>query len=175
MENKDPGINAYKVGERIMMMCDEVSLPGIQSNTGSVVGRYPGQGAIYYPTAPIYTDIKLSFMCDAEMQAFKFLLDWHEYIYDTKTAGIRSGETSRRVRYPESYQCKMHVEKRERNKTSDIGVPTMKFTLYNAWPYSVDAVPLSYGSSQLVKCTANFYYTSWQRQLESEGGLPWGR
>ena len=45
------------VGERILLMCDEVSLPGIQSNTGSIVGRYPGQGPIYYPTSPIYNDV----------------------------------------------------------------------------------------------------------------------
>lgn len=161
------------VGERILLMCDEVSLPGIQSNTGSITGRFQGQGPIYYPTAPIYSDIQLSFMCDAEMQAFKFLLDWHEFIYDT-TGAARAGEKIRRVKYPNQYQCnKMIIEKRERNKTDEIGVTTMGFKLYNAWPYSVDAIPLSYGSSQLVKCTANFYYTSWDRNPINEKGLPW--
>lgn len=162
-----------EVGERILLMCDEVSLPGIQSNTGSITGRFQGQGPIYYPTAPIYSDIQLSFMCDAEMQAFKFLLDWHEFIYDTKGA-TRAGEKVRRVKYPNQYQCnKMIIEKRERNKTDEIGVTTMGFELNNAWPYSVDAIPLSYGSSQLVKCTANFYYTSWDRNPINEKGLPW--
>jgi hypothetical protein len=137
------------VGERILLMCDEVSLPGIQSNTGSITGRYQGQGPIYYPTSPIYSDLQLSFMCDAEMQAFKFLLDWHSGIYNTSNAS-RSGEKVRKLKYPKDYQCKINVEKRERN--------------------SVDAIPLSYGSSQLVKCTANFYYSSWDKY---ENGLRW--
>lgn len=168
--NKDVG----KVGERILIMCDEVSLPGIQSNTGSIVGRYQGQGPFYYPTAPIYNDMQLSFMCDAEMQAFKFLLDWHDFIYDTTDgSGIRKGEKVRRLKYPDRYQCEMIIEKRERNITDEIGVTTMGFKLHNAWPYAVDAIPLSYGSSQLVKCTANFYYSSWDRNPINEAGLPW--
>jgi hypothetical protein len=162
------------VGARILIMCDEVSLPGIQSNTGSIVGRYLGQGPIYYPTAPIYSDMQLSFMCDAEMQAFKFLLDWHTYIYDTESgSGIRKGEKVRRLKYPENYQCEMIIEKRERNNSDEIGVTTIGFRLFNAWPYSVDSIPLSYGSSQLVKCTANFYYSSWDRNPIKEAGLPW--
>lgn len=167
--------NVSEVGERILLMCDEVSLPGIQSNTGTVVGRYQGQGPIYYPTAPIYNDLQLSFMCDAEMQAYKFLLDWHDFIYDTKSGfGVNKGEKVRKLKYPRSYQCNMVVEKRERNADSEIGVRTMQFNLHNAWPYSVDSIPLSYGSSQLVKCTANFYYSSWDRNIALENqGLPW--
>lgn len=174
LESVNPGNIIDNVGERILIMCDEVSLPGIQSNTGTITGRYQGQGPLYYPSSPIYSDIQLSFMCDAEMQAFKFLLDWYEFIYDTKSGvGIRKGEKVRRLRYPEEYQCTMKIEKRERNNSNEIGVTTMGFELNNAWPYSVDAIPLSYGSSQLVKCTANFYYSSWDRIPIDEKGLPW--
>ena len=174
LESITPGRNVSQVGERILIMCDEVSLPGIQSNTGSTINRYQGQGPIYYPTAPIYTDMQLSFMCDAEMQAFKFLLDWHDYIYDTDSGyGVRQGEKVRRLKYPSEYQCIMNIQKRERNNVDEIGVTTMGFELLNAWPYAVDAIPLSYGSSQLVKCTANFYYSSWNRIRIDERGLPW--
>lgn len=165
---------AFTVAQRILLMCDEVTLPGMQVNTGSIAGRYQGQGPIYYPTAPIYNDVQLSFMCDAEMQAFKFLLDWNQFIYDTTSnVGLGGGEKVRRLKYPKEYQCKLFIEKRERDSSNEIGSRTMKYTLHNAWPYSVDAVPLSYGSSQLVKCTANFYYTSWDRDPSAEKGLIW--
>lgn len=154
--------NPSKVGQRILLMCDEVSLPGVQSSTGSVSGRYQGQGPVYYPVSPIYTDLQLSFMCDAEMQALKFLLDWHEYIYQTTTA--KSNNKARKLKYPNEYQCNITIEKREKNATDEIGTLSLTYNLYNAWPYSVDAVPLSYGSSQLVKCTANFYYSSWDKK-----------
>jgi len=167
-------VNVSTVAQRILLMCDEVSLPGMQVNTGTISGRYQGQGPIYYPSAPIYNDLQLSFMCDAEMQAFKFLLDWNEFIYNTTSnVGLGAGEKVRRLKYPKEYQCKLYIEKRERDSNNEIGSRTMKYILHNAWPYSVDAVPLSYGSSQLVKCTANFYYTSWDRDPSAELGLPW--
>lgn len=142
-----------KVGERVLIFCDEVSLPGAQSNTGSVV-RHPGANPIYYPTNPIYNDMQLSFMCDSEMQALNFLTKWRQKIY--KKVG-----RSYQVNYPDDYECDMVIEKNEPNQSSEVGYTSVTYTLNKVWPYSVDAVPLSYGSSQLVKVTANFYYRDW--------------
>lgn len=142
-----------KVGERVLIFCDEVSLPGAQSNTGSVV-RHPGANPIYYPTNPIYNDMQLSFMCDSEMQALSFLTKWRQKIY--KKVG-----RSYQVNYPEDYECDMVIEKNEPNASSEVGYTSVTYKLNKVWPYSVDAVPLSYGSSQLVKVTANFYYRDW--------------
>lgn len=159
--NVRPGSNATgQVGQRVLLLCDEVTLPGVQSNVGNVV-RYSGAAAMNYPTSPVYTDTQLSFICDAEMQSLKFLLAWRNNIYiESPPIGPR-GEISYKLNYPDQYQCQMIIEKNERNETSDVGQTTLKYTLYNAWPYSVDSTPLSYGSSQLVKVTANFYYSHW--------------
>lgn len=143
-----------EVGERVLIFCDEVSLPGAQSNTGSIV-RHPGANPIYYPTNPIYNDLQLSFMCDAEMQALNFLTKWRQKIY--KKVG-----RSYQVNYPSDYECKIIIEKNEPTSSSEVGNTPVKYTLNDAWPYSVDAIPLSYGSSQLVKVTANFYYRDWE-------------
>lgn len=152
------------VGRRILIMCDEVSLPGVQSGTGNV-NRYPGAAPVYYPTTKIYNDLQLSFMCDAEMQALNFLNSWYEKIY---TPPIGTGtRKSFRLNYPDEYQCKMIIEKRERSSTSEIGVTTAKYTCNGSWVYSVDQIPLSYGSSQILKATANFYYTNWEVEFKA--------
>jgi len=152
------GDKISKVGERVLLMCDEVSLPGVQSSTGSVV-RHPGANPIYYPTNPIYNDLQLSFMCDAEMKALEFLVKWREKIY------TRVGN-SYQANYPEDYQCTLFIEKNERDATSELGkIPPAKYTLNGAWPYTIDSIPLSYGSSQLVKVTANFYYRNWTAEF----------
>lgn len=147
-----------RVGERILLLCDEATLPGEQSNTGNVI-RYAGASPRYYPTNPIYTDLQLSFICDAEMQALKFLIDWRKKIYAPTEV---DGEVSNRLNYPSEYQADIFIEKNERDQTSDVGITSLKYQLFNAWPYAVDSIPLSYGSSQLVKVTANFYYTHWR-------------
>jgi len=151
--DKKVGGTISEVGERVLLFCDEVSLPGIQANTGTVV-RHPGANPIYFPTNPIFTDLQLSFMCDAEMQALNMLTKWHKKIYN------KVGR-SYQVQYPEEFECDLIIEKNERTMTSEVGLTPVKYRVYKAWPYSIDAVPLSYGSSQLVKVTANFYYRDW--------------
>lgn len=152
------GQNITLVGQRILILCDEVTLPGVQRSTGNVV-RYTGSSPLAYPTGLVYNDIQLSFMCDAEMQAVDFLRQWMEKQYQTTGSSVNK---SYRFNYIDEFSCeKLVIEKRERNATDEIGLTAAKYELYRAWPYSLDAIPLSYGSSQLVKVTANFYYTNW--------------
>jgi hypothetical protein len=152
---------------RMMVFCDEASLPGYQLNTGSV-NRYSGTAPVYYPVGPIYNDIQLSFMCDAKMTPLHLLNRWMRYIFvDSDDDGTEfdyrsSEENGRRLRYPEEYQAKIILYKTERSTDSENGAISSSYYLYDAWPYTIDQTPLSYGSSQLVKVTANFYYRRWK-------------
>lgn len=152
---------------RMMVFCDEASLPGYQLNTGSV-NRYSGGAPVYYPVGPIYNDIQLSFMCDAKMTPLHLLNRWMKYIFvDSDDNGREndyesSTENGRRLRYPNEYQAKIILYKTERSTISENGAISTSYYLYDAWPYSIDQTPLSYGSSQLVKVTANFYYRRWK-------------
>jgi len=153
------GTNITGVGERILLMCDEVTLPGYQMSIGNVP-RFTGASPVAYPTGIVYNDTQLSFMCDGEMQASKFIQEWMTKLY--QTTGTNKNK-SYRFNYLDEFSCeRMVIEKRERNSSSEVGQKTLQYNLYRAWPYSIDAVPLSYGSSQLVKVTANFYYTNWE-------------
>lgn len=149
--------NITKVGERVLLFCDEVNLPGVQFATGTV-NRYAGAAPVNYPTNPIYNDLQLSFMCDAEMQPVKFLNDLQQKMYSINGSGKNK---QYRMNYPDEYQCSIIIEKRERGSTGEVEKLSLRYTLNGAWPYSIDAIPLSYGSSQLVKVTANFYYHNW--------------
>lgn len=156
----------FEVGDRILLMCDEVTLPGVQSSTGTV-GRYSGANPTYYPSNVIYNDVQLSFMCDAEMQALHFLHDWRDMIYSVEGTGK---DKNYRINYANEYQCeRMVIKKNERDKSSEIGLTAVTYNLYGAWPYAIDAIPLSYGSSQLVKVTANFYYANWDSEWPANG------
>jgi len=152
--------NDTGVGGRIIILCDEVSLPGVQASTGQITGLHQGSPVINYPTGKVYNDLQLSFMCDADMSALKFLQDWFSYIFDT-TGTTESGVQVNKLRYPNEYQGKLTISKTERNKNTDGGSGSIEYQLMKAWPYAIDSVPLSYGSSQLVKVTANFYYRYW--------------
>ena len=161
----------------VRMLCDEAQLPNVQSATAQITGRYLGEGPISYPHTRIYTDLSLGFMLDRDLTALKFFTAWYDYIFgekkvtysgtDLETAlAVDPGDTTRvnRLEYMDSYTCKARIVKTEmpktdkERKTVQTEAP-MSFILENCYPYSIDAVPLSYGSSQITRCTVNFYYT----------------
>jgi hypothetical protein len=143
--------------ERMMLFCDEVSLPGIQATTGQLTNVLPGSGIWYYPTGRMYNDIQLSFMCDANMTPIKKINDWMEYIFRSEDSN-----QSISLRYPNTYQATMSVRKTEKSALTDGGKYSLQYEFDKIWPYSIDQIPLSYGSSQLVKLTVNFYYRKWK-------------
>ena len=51
------------------------------------------------------------------------------------------------------------IIKTEPNATYSNGRAPITYILEYAYPYSIDAVPLSYGSSQIARVNVNFYYS----------------
>ena len=156
----------------VTMMCDEAQLPNVQSATAQITGRFLGEGPISYPHTRIYTDLSLGFMLDRDMTALKFFTAWYDYIFGEKkvtynganintalSAEEQSTERVNRLEYMDSYTCKARIIKTETGASASNQVAPMTFILENCYPYSIDAVPLSYGSSQITRCTVNFYYT----------------
>ena len=158
----------------VNMMCDEAQLPNVVSTTGTVIGRYLGEGLINYPHTRTYTDLGLGFMCDAEQIPLKFLTSWYDFMYGENVTSDETydgtmeaalGSTPRprnrtnRLKFPDEYVCNLKIMKTEPNKNSSSGRVPITYILENCYPYSIDAVPLAYGSSQLSRVTASFYYT----------------
>lgn len=168
-------------GSLIKMLCDEAQLPNAQAATGQITGRFLGEGQVNYAHTKLYTDFQLGWMCDANMTPLKFLNAWYSFIfkdYDESGNEIKptelSGDTltslkgkstsydeSRSVRlsYPSDYMAKVVITKTERSSSAPNGRAPISYTLLNVFPYTVDAVPLSYGASQITKVTSNFYYS----------------
>ena len=51
------------------------------------------------------------------------------------------------------------VIKAEKGPNSEVDRTSMAHIMQDAYPYSVDSVPLSFGMDSLVKVTANFHYS----------------
>ena len=158
----------------VNMLCDEAQLPNVVATTGTVTGRYLGEGMINYPHTRTYTDLGLGFMCDAEQIPLKFLTSWYDFMYGENVTSDETydgtmeaalGSTPRprnrtnRLKFPDEYVCNLKIMKTEPNKNSSSGRVPITYILENCYPYSIDAVPLAYGSSQLSRVTASFYYT----------------
>lgn len=173
----DQTLGNAKNGAAFTMYCEEASLPGVQATVANTTGRFLGEGAWNYPTQRMYQDLSLTWMCDANMMPLKVMQAWMETIFvdnpneanqamtsefDITGNATKPVNTITRVNYINDYKCNfIEIKKGERNKTDTIGRTAMIYKLYNAYPYSIESTPLSYGSSQIVKVTANFYYQRW--------------
>lgn len=161
----------------ISLMCDEANLPGTQFATGQLNGLYTGSGQYKYPHTRMFNDLTLSWVCDANMTPLKFLNTWMSSIYEeTDKAGkkyatilqtdpsdvdYRERNRSTRLTFPDQYTMSCSILKAEKNNTSELGRPSIRYFLEGVYPYAIDSTPLSAGTTQLVKVSANFYYERW--------------
>lgn len=164
------------------LLCDEAQLPNVQSATGQLQGRYLGENQVSYPYAKFYTDLTLGWMCDANMTPMKFLTAWHSFIFGSQSVSdeysdkvIMAGANQKlddlksyapkriqrpvRLNYPSSYLANCRITKTEKGPQAPNARGSMMYILEDIYPYSIDAVPMAYGTSQITKVTANFYYT----------------
>lgn len=161
----------------ISLMCDEANLPGSQFATGQLNGLYTGSGQYKYPHTRMFNDLTLSWVCDANMTPLKFLNTWMSSIYeetddagkkyatilqtDARDVKYRERNRSTRLTFPDEYTMSCSILKAEKNNTSELGRPSIRYFLEGVYPYAIDSTPLSAGTTQLVKVSANFYYERW--------------
>ena len=148
-------------GETVAFMCDEAQLPNVNTATGTQNGLYTGLGSVDYPHTRIFTELQLGFMLDANLTVLKYLNEWHSKIF--MEGGLEEGQTLNenritRLRYSDEYVATILITKTEIGPLSPIERKPITYVLEKAYPYSIDAVPLQYGTSQITKVTANFKY-----------------
>ena len=155
----------------IQMLCDEAQLPNVQTATGQMSGRYLGESAVQYAHSRMFTDVGLGFLCDADLMPIKFFNHWYSWIFgDAQKVTIDDYESVvkesslpveriNRLKYPDEYTCSLYIMKTEPDNYAANGRIPITYILENAYPYAIDAVPLSYGASQITRVNVNFHYT----------------
>ena len=153
------------VNESMLFLCDEAQLPNVNTATGTQNGVLTGIGSVDYPHTRIYTEIQLTFMLDANLSLLKYFNEWYSQIFiddggsvHGDLASISPKNRATRVQYRSSYATEMKITKAEPGPQGADQRKPITYVLENAWPYSIDAVPLQFGSSQLTRLTVNFKY-----------------
>ena len=157
----------------MMFLCDEASLPGTFAATNEVDGVYGGR-LIQYPHAKLYNDIRLSFIQTNQLNPQKFFEAWMGNMFpeysmnETQGTGeIQPAERTRRrtlsntvgLRYYNEMTCaSIRVQKTYKNSSGPSGENSCYYDMFEAYPYSIESVPLSYGASTLNKLRVSFRY-----------------
>ena len=150
------------LNDSFYFFCDEAQLPNVNTATGTQNGVIHGIGSVDYPHTRVFTEVQLTFMLDANLTILKFLNNWHGLIfsdfvsYDDEYRPRTNRAT--KLSYRTEYAAKLVISKAEAGPLAETQRRPVTYVLENAYPYSIDAIPLQYGSSQITRVTANFKY-----------------
>ena len=156
------GVAAIK--DLVTLSCTEASLPGSSLATHEANNDYTGVSE-KMAYRRLYDDrIDLTFYVDYDYSIIEFFEGWINYIVGEgstfTTDGYRSSNAFYRMTYPELYKTeRLFVTKFER----DYSGKRMVYQFIDAFPISINSMPVSYDSSQLLKCTVSFSYTRYVR------------
>jgi hypothetical protein len=148
--------------ELISLSCSEASLPGSSLMTNEINDDYTGvtERHAYRKT---YDDrIDFTFYVDhgrsdGNYNILWFFEKWMQYIANEEDAlGLDTRQFYYRFRFPENYQTdNLFINKFER----DLAGQYLQYKFMQAYPISINSIPVSYDSSQLLKVTVSFTYT----------------
>lgn len=172
--------------ELISLSCSEASLPGSSLITNEINDDFTGVTERLAYRRQYDDRIDFTFYVDygrddGNYNVLWFFENWIQYIANEQYEGGNGVETRNykyRFRFPDGtgdsgsgYRTTLHINKFERDFKSQY----LRYRFIAAYPISIDSMPVSYDSSELLKCTVSFTYTRYvvDRKLkEPSGRLP---
>jgi hypothetical protein len=163
----------------ISLSCCEASLPGSSLQTNEINDDYTGVTERFAYRRQYDDRADFTFYVDhgtgdrnidkfgltknyiGDYNTIWFFEQWIAYIaneqYGTKEKpGVESPSYNYRFRFPELYRSPaLYLTKFERDGEGR----ALNYRFFDAYPISINSMPVSYESSELLKCTVSFTYT----------------
>lgn len=172
-------------GNRLGLLCSEASLPTSSYATAEVKDNYIGVAQEFAHTR-INTDIDFTFYIDRQYKVLGFFEAWMDFISGgSKLAQQTSGLSPtagyyRRFNYPKYYKTDgIFIKKFERDFATS-NATNVSFQLVNAFPKSVNSIPVAYGEAEIMKVTVTMNYDRYIMRREygatvvTPSDLPYG-
>ena len=147
------------ITDTIGLLCCRASLPGSGFATTDIVGKYQGVAEKFAHTRT-FVQIDMDFYVDTGYRSLKFLEHWMEFMGSASETDSNIGADPLldgfhfRMRYPNEYKCdETRIIKFERDYKRYV-----EYRFFGLFPISLNATPVSYDGSQILKATASFHY-----------------
>jgi hypothetical protein len=163
----DAGTYTGLTQELIQLSCSEASLPGSSLATNEINNDYTGVTE-RHAYRRLYDDrADFTFYVDNNYYVIDFFENWISYVVgENNLRGQEDRTYNYRVNFPEQYKTdSLYITKFER----DYAGKNLSYKFINSYPISINSMPVSYDSSQLLKCTVSFTYSRYiinRRQIE---------
>ena len=146
--------------ENLNLYCTEASLPGSSIATFEQTSDRTGVTERHAHRRVFDDRIDFTFYVESDKYlTISFFEAWMDYITGSGdgVGGQESDQYFYRMNYPDDYTCSgMKITKFERDSSRTGSRLTYNFV--KAFPISINSMPVSYDSSQLLKCTVSMTY-----------------
>jgi len=152
-------------GELLELTCMEASLPGSSIATVETSRDYHGIIERHAYTRLYDDSIDLTFLVtlDSNYLQIRFFDYWMKYIVGESDYTDRQlrNKIVQRARFPDDYKSTMKVVKFEKDLGSgnDLFSNVLEYEFVDVFPKSMNTIPVSYDTSQLLKVTVSMNYT----------------
>ena len=135
------------------LSCIEASLPGTSLATAELTNDHTGITERHVHRRQYDTTASFTFLVDRDYKQIKFFETWIGYIVNEQDSARPN--YFYRVNFPKQYQTIIQIKKFER----DYKQPSLSYEFLNAYPISINAMPVTYEAAQTLKCTVNFNFS----------------
>ena len=147
--------------DQLYLQCSEASLPGSSLATFEINNDHHGVTERHAYRRIFDDRIDLTFYVDADNYLpIRTFEKWIGGIVngnkDQKELKLSQSEYYYTALYPDDYRADLYITKFERSYGADSS--NIKYTFVKAFPISISAMPVSYDSSNLLKCSVAFTY-----------------
>tara|TARA_B100001758_G_scaffold226222_1_gene218775 strand:- start:30 stop:632 length:603 start_codon:yes stop_codon:yes gene_type:complete len=151
--NQLTGVRQDWFVRNVGIACYDATLPTSSLATAEVKDNFQGINQQFAHTR-FYTDSSFSFYIDKDYRVLLFFEAWMDYISNGANVSENDRRFYRRFRYPNTYKCDgLQITKFDKNLDKKI---TYQFK--NAFPKSIQSIPVSYGTADLLKVSVTFAY-----------------
>lgn len=152
--------NSTKLYDRLTLACSDATLPGSSLATHEINNDYTGVTERHAYRRLYDERMDFSFYVDGdEYYVIKLFESWIGYaVNENYGEGPAKRTYNYRVNYPNDYSTDtLSITKFERDY--NIQGRSLQYNFVKAFPISIQSIPISYESSQLLKCTVAFTYS----------------
>ena len=135
------------------LSCMEASLPGTSLATAELTNDFTGITERHVHRRQYDTTSSFTFLVDRNYKQIKLFETWIGYIVNEQNNAAPN--YFYRVNFPKQYQTIIKINKFEK----DYNKSFLEYKFLNAYPISIDSMPVSYEGVNTLKCTVNFNFS----------------
>ena len=150
------GLDSNKL-DKVQLSCRSAALPDTSLATHTLNNDFTGVTERHAYRRQYNATSSFEFYVDTNYDSILLFENWIKFIVneDASDFGLDNRNYNYRVNFPNEYKSDIYITKFEKDYENH----NLVYKFLNAYPISINTMPLSYDASQLLVCTVNFNFS----------------